>query len=208
MPPLPRSARFLRDVLPRLAALGLILAGAACSLDYGAEAPDELGPGTPELLLTGARHRSIADGKVVFRVEAARAEIHESKGYTVLIDARFVEYAKDGSVATEGHADRIRIDAATEDAEIEGNVVFTSAREKATFATTRLTWNAAERRLAGGDDALVTVRTEDGTELRGAGFEADARRGTFLFGEAVAGSFTPPEAETGSAPTPEPGAGP
>ncbi|HOX17864.1 MAG TPA: hypothetical protein PKW82_05355 [Spirochaetales bacterium] len=193
--PLPFRSAVRRGILPRLAVLGLILAGSACSLDYGAEAPDELGPGTPELLLTGARHRSIADGKVVFRVEAERAEIHESKGYTILFDARFVEYAKDGSVATEGRADRIRIDTATEDAEIEGNVVFTSAREKASFSTTRLAWNAAERRLAGGDDALVTVRTEDGTELRGAGFEADAARGTFLFGEDVAGSFTPPAPE-------------
>lgn len=193
--PLPARPASSRGVLPLLAVLGLALASAACSLDYGAEAPDELGPGTPELLLTGARHRSIADGKVVFRVEAERAEIHESKGYTVLFDARFIEYAKDGSVATEGRADRIRVDTATEDAEIEGNVVFTSAREKASFSTTRLTWNAAERHLAGGDDALVTVRTEDGTELRGAGFEADARRGTFLFGETVAGSFTPPVVE-------------
>ncbi|MBN1242856.1 MAG: LPS export ABC transporter periplasmic protein LptC [Spirochaetales bacterium] len=193
--PLPLRSAVRRGILPRIAGLGLILASAACSLDYGAEAPDELGPGTPELLLSGVRHRSISDGMVVFRVEAERAEIHESRGYTVLFDARFVEYAEDGSVATEGRADRIRIDTATEDAEIEGNVVFTSAREKASFATARLAWNAAERKLSGGDDALVTVRTEDGTELRGAGFEADAARGTFLFGEDVVGSFTPPEPE-------------
>ena len=181
-----------RAAAPRLAlaASAVALALAGCSLDYGAETSDELGPDTPELLLQGARHRSIADGRVVFRVDAARAEIHEGLGYTVLVDARFVEYAKDGSVATEGRAERIRVDSETDDAEIEGDVVFTSAAEGATFSTTRLSWKAKERRLVGGDDALVVVSTDDGAEIRGAGFEADAARRAYRFGEAVAGSYT------------------
>ncbi len=121
-----------------------VLLVCGCSLNYEeATLEEQASGGVPDTVANGIVHRVNKDGRLSLQMEAARAETFNSTNTTVLTNAHFVEYDRDGNTATEGSARKVIYHSDTENAEISGSVRVHSASEKGnvsaeSLSTTRL----------------------------------------------------------------------
>jgi LPS export ABC transporter protein LptC len=145
-----------------------------CSLDYAqAEITEELSEEIPETVLTDFTHTVVENGRPEFVISADRAENFTERKQTVLFQVTFAEYDSDGSVVTEGVADRAVFFTDTENAELRGNISFYSASEEGRIEAQYLEWNREERRLTSNPADQVLLAKESGSQIRGTGFRAD-----------------------------------
>lgn len=173
--------------------LGLILL-AGCSLDYSSVyVTDDLSEEIPDSIMSKFVHTSVRNGLPAFRLSAQRALVYNKKEETHLTDILFQEYNNAGKVATEGRADQAIFMTNTENAEFWGNLFFYSASEEASFSTSYLYWNSEENKLTGREDDQVRIRRDSGTEIRGTGFEAEARTRVVTFAGPVSGTYVQEE---------------
>jgi len=173
-------------------AAGLSLALASCSLGYDGQVKEA--PVLPSAVFSDYSHTIVVRGRPAFTLEADRAEVYAEEKRTVLSAVRFAEYDPDtGDLLSSGSADRAVYWTESEDAELSGAVRLESKRQEAVLEGEYLRWDGEGKRLEGRLDRAVTVRKTDGSWVSGAGFEADARRRSFVFREGVAGVAVPPE---------------
>lgn len=175
-----------------IAAASLAVAAAAlltgCSFDYGADpGPEQLADEVPETVLTGVTHTVVRDGRVVAEVRAQRVENFPGGGRAELHDVRYVEYDGSGAVAAAGRADRAVYYKDSEDAEVAGAVELRSVSQRASLTAEQLYWDHAGRLLSTGAEQVVAVIRDDGSSVRGAGFEAELRGKTIHFSGPVSG---------------------
>ena len=167
-------------------AFGALLGG--CSFDYGAgTGPEQLAAEVPETILTAATHTVVRGGRVVAEIRAQRVENFPAGGRAVLHDVRYVEYDDGGAVAATGRADRAVYYVESEDAEVAGAVELRSVSQQASLTAEELHWNRAGRLLSTGAEQIVAVIRDDGSRVRGAGFEAELRVKTIHFSGPVSG---------------------
>ena len=174
-------------------AAGLLAAAAAallagCSFDYGADSgPEQLADEVPETVLTAVTHTVVRNGRVVAQISAQQVENFPRGGRAVLSDVRYVEYDHSGAVAATGRADRAVYYTESEDAEVAGAVELRSISQQASLTAEELHWNHAGRLLSTGPEQVVAVIRDDGSRVRGAGFEAELRGKTVHFSGPVSG---------------------
>jgi len=187
----------MRSRRPRLArACLLALAIPACSLDYGTEDAAPESAEAPIARFTEYAHTIVVRGSRAFELKAASAEIYEEQRRTVLGRVDFAEYDPDtGELISSGTAEQAVFWPETEDAELSGSVRLHSRRQDAILESEYLRWDGEGKRLEGRLDRTVTVSRSDGSRVSGAGFEADARRRSFMFRESVTGVVARREAE-------------
>jgi LPS export ABC transporter protein LptC len=168
----------------------ILLIFAGCSLDYSAVyVTEDMSEDIPDSILTAFSHTSVKNGLPIFRLYAGKATIYNKKKETQLSDIVFQEYDGTGEITTEGTADSAVFYTETEDAEFWGNLYFYSLAEEASFATAYLFWSNTDKKLTGKEDAQVFIQKDTGTEIRGIGFEAQARTRFVTFSGTVTGSY-------------------
>lgn len=171
-----------------ITALLLVALAVGCSLDYQ-EMAENLGEETPELRMESVSVVSIEDDRERFRIDAEALAEFSADYRREIRGARFTEYAEDGSVSAEGEADRISFDTRTDDAVLEGSIRFRSVSDETTVEADYLEWIDGQRRLRGSAAGEVALLREDGTRIRGAGFEAEFPTRTFSFTAGVSGVY-------------------
>ncbi len=179
-----------------LAAAFLAAALAGCSLDYGNEGDKGAGAPRPTARFTDYAHTIVVRGARAFELKAANAEVYGEEKRTVLTGVTFAEYDPDtGQLVSSGTAESALFWSETEDAELSGSVRLESKRQDAILEGEFLRWDGKAKRLEGRLDRTVTVSRSDGSRVSGAGFEADARKRSFLFRESVQGYVAQTEKE-------------
>jgi LPS export ABC transporter protein LptC len=162
----------------------------SCSLDYeSARLEEQIPERLPDTEATGLVHRVVKNSRTALEVTAARAATWDAQHRTVLDDAAFVEYDRDGTRVVEGSAGRVVFHTDTEDAEISGRVRVHSAVEEADIETEELTWRNSPRLLAAPAHERVVITKDDGSRLEGTGFVGDFRRREFVFTGPVQGTY-------------------
>jgi LPS export ABC transporter protein LptC len=156
--------------------VSLLATLAGCSLDYEeAMVRETMADTIPDLVLYNLEHVIVSDGKVIARLEAARALQYDKRNETQLEDVHFRELDDQGQVQTEVWADRAVWHRDTEDAEATGDIYLYSNKEEASVLAQSLRWTKADRVLAAEPGDRVLLRREDGSELEGTSFRADFR---------------------------------
>ena len=177
--------------------LALALAQASCSLNYGPGAEGAEAPELPTATFTEYEHTIVVRGSPSFMLKAARAEVYSESKRTVLSEVTFSEFDPDtGQLVSSGTADSAVFWSETEGAELSGSVRLESKRQDAILEGEFLKWDGKGKRLEGRLDRTVVVSRSDGSRVSGAGFEADARKRSFVFRESVEGLVTDPDKDT------------
>jgi LPS export ABC transporter protein LptC len=186
----PALARHAAARLARAASAAIAFAvlPAACSLaGYVAQVSQEEEE-APTAVFTDYAHTVVVRGKKNFELRAAKAELYETSKRTVLKGVSFSEYDPDtGELLSLGHADDAIYHTDTKDAEFSGSVRLESKKQDAILQGEYLRWIDKDKRLEGRLDRTVTIGRADGSNVSGAGFEADARKRAFSFRESVEG---------------------
>ncbi|OHD17588.1 MAG: LPS export ABC transporter periplasmic protein LptC [Spirochaetes bacterium GWD1_61_31] len=165
---------------------------AACSLDYGSL--DDDASTLPDTIVFDFRHTVVRNGRILYKLEAEKAEKWEKEGRFAMEGVTFTEYdPHDGHIVANGHADRGSFYVETESADLSGNVFFAAPGDDITVTTGNLSWNGENRTLSSQLDTITTL-SDGASSLSGAGFAADARTRSFIFQETVNGRFVPDSA--------------
>ncbi len=192
------AARAARPCAPFVRAASAIAAATAlfssvltsCSLDYeGARIEEGIPERLPDTVATGLVQRVVKNSRTTLEITAARAETWNAQHRTLLDDAAFVEYDRDGGRAVEGSAGRVVFHTDTEDAEIMGHVRVYSALEEAGLETEELAWKSSPRLLTAPEHDRVVITSDDGSRIEGSGFVGDFRRREFVFTGPVQGTY-------------------
>ncbi len=174
-----------------LCAAAMLLALAACSMDYEqARLAESMAGETPDTILLSFRHTIVSGGKTWIVLEADRAETYGERKQILLHGVRFREYDSAGELLTELAVQRATFNTASEDASAAGTIVIHSAAEEASLRTEgELSWTREGKLLQAGPEQTVRLQKDDGTFVEGRGFAADFRRKTLRFAERVRGVY-------------------
>lgn len=156
---------------------------------------EEISREVPDLVLYGLAQTRVEYGKPRYTVFADKASSYGEKKELVLENILFREYNEEGEIITEGEAEELTFFTESEDAELWGGVDFYSSREEAALRGDRFFWDNEERTLRGGDETEVKLLREDGSSVRGKGFEVDFSNLSLRFSRSVAGVFIDEEEE-------------
>jgi hypothetical protein len=163
--------------------------GEGCSFDYrGATLAGDLDEEIPDTVLVGFSRTVVRNGRVILRLEAGEARSFGESETVVLKDVHFQELDSAGTIVAEGWVSKAVFHTDTEDAETSGSVRIYSAREEASLEASELIWEK-EGRVLRSLDAPVTLRKDDGSLLKGRGFEADFRSRSVQFTAGVIGTI-------------------
>jgi len=162
----------------------------ACSLDYRENAEvNELAESIPQLSFKNFIHTSVEGTRLTFQLEAQTAQLFNKKKITVLKGVRFIKYNSDGKPSLEGQADKAIIYNETENAEIEGNIIFYIYSEKITFYADDLQWDSKAKLLTSNSGKIVKITKDDGSFIQGSYFISDGRRRTLSYEGPVYGRY-------------------
>ena len=166
-------------------------AALGCSLDYeDALVQEDMAETIADVILTNFEHFIVKGGRIVAKIRADRAELYEKKQETILEGVYLQEFGDDGELINEAWADRAVYYSETEDAEVSGEIYLYSYREEAELVAQTLRWDEEGRRLTSDPEEVVHLRSEDGSELTGQGFEADFRNNILRFATGAQGVYT------------------
>ncbi|MBN2352299.1 MAG: LPS export ABC transporter periplasmic protein LptC [Spirochaetales bacterium] len=168
-----------------------------CSLDYKeGEEGTELEESVPDLVFKNFVHTAVNGQKMVFQLEAERAQMYNRKKTTVLTKVRFVEYDDAGAVAIDGRAGSAVYHTDTENADLSGGVYGYSTADKVSFSAASLFWKKDDRLLQSKGNEVVRIEKDDGSYIEGRHFTIDAARKTLTFTAAVHGRYVYEKEET------------
>jgi LPS export ABC transporter protein LptC len=166
------------------------LAGSGCSLNYSeGEEGGELSDAVPDLVFNKFVHTAVDGEKLVFQLEAEKAQLFNKKKTTVLTNVRFVEYDDAGAVSIEGRAGGAVYYNDSENADLSGGVSGWSAADKVSFQAEALFWKKDDRLLQSKGNEIVRIEKDDGSYIEGMYFTIDAARKSLTFDAAVRGRY-------------------
>jgi hypothetical protein len=170
--------------------LGALVVLSGCSFNYGeSRLADSFEDALPEARIRGLSH-AIADGdRPVMLIRAELLETYTTLKKHVLRGLFFEEYDQQGARAASGSAELVVYHFERETAELSGKVEIRSEREKGQLSGTDFAWDRKAWSVASAAQSEVIVRKDDGSELRGRGFEADLRRQEIRFLGPVRGTY-------------------
>lgn len=148
---------------------------------------EEISGEVPDVVLYGLAQTRVEYGKPRYTVFAEKASSYGEKKELVLENILFREYNEEGVIITEGEAEELTFFSESENAELSGEVDFYSSREEAALRGNRFYWTNEERTLRGGDETEVELLREDGSSVKGKGFEVDFSNLSLRFSESVSG---------------------
>ena len=165
-----------------------------CSLDYGtapAIQPDQI----PQLVFDGLRQTGVKDGRILYTMESAGAEIYQTKKQMLLKRFQFQEYDSQGALASHGEADSATIDTATNDARINGRLKVRSEEQGVTLevggSLGGLTWSNDDRILRTDPNTPVRLTKDDGSKIEAQVLVLDLGANKLELEEHVQGTWTP-----------------
>jgi LPS export ABC transporter protein LptC len=120
-------------------------------------------------------------------MQAENARVFDKKNETTLDAVSFTEYNSLGEISAQGSGESVVYFGKTESAEMDGPAEFRSIEEESTILADYLYWDGSKKRLFSKDEVEVIIQGEDGSVLRGKGFEADMKLGTMRFENGVSG---------------------
>lgn len=168
----------------------------SCSLDYeGVRIDEELSSQTPQIILVNFKEVAVRKGSPSYMVEGERAEMFSSNNTTILEEISFKEYEKEGSVATEGNAEKAVLYTDTESIEFEKPFFLKSIQQGYFIEGDSANWDGERKRLTGKEDEWLTIGKEDGTFLKGKGFVSSGAERSFSFESEASGQFVQEEEE-------------
>ncbi|MDC7241501.1 MAG: LPS export ABC transporter periplasmic protein LptC [Spirochaetales bacterium] len=161
---------------------------ASCSLNYEASVSESLDESIPTSELVGVKRVQIQGGKPKVTFEAEKAVVWEKREETELYSFVFNEFDGSNEIITRGEADYLIIKD-NQDAQIEGEIYGYSVRNEASIEADNLNWTDETRKLASDVDSTVTIQMDNGSVLKGKGFEADLYTSTTSFTSGIGGTL-------------------
>ncbi|NCN06044.1 MAG: LPS export ABC transporter periplasmic protein LptC [Spirochaetales bacterium] len=163
---------------------------AGCRLDYGQNVEaDSLSDQVPNVEIRGFSQELYQDGLLVLRLTASASRAYQSRNLRELEYVTFEEYNSLGELSASGRADRAKLFTDTDNVELEGNIRVYSEQENAEVFGDYFFWDSEGRKISSLLESIVSIRTEEGEEIRGRGFEADMARRRFRFTQGVEGTI-------------------
>ena len=160
----------------------------SCSLDYDSSVKDELSDTIPSSILYDVSRVQMKNSVPRASFSAREARVWEEREDTELFNVEFLEYDSSRGVLTEGTADYLLINK-NNDATIQGNISGYSSQNEASMSAESLQWEDETRVLKSIDEKQVEISMDDGSVLRGKGFNADFYSNTIGFLSEVNGSI-------------------
>ncbi len=160
----------------------------SCSLDYDTSVKEELSDTIPSSILYDVSRVQVKNGVPRASFSAEEAKIWEEREDTELFDVKFLEYDSSRGILTEGTADYLLINK-NNDATIQGNISGYSSQNEASMTAESLQWEDETRILKSTDEKRVEISMDDGSVLKGRGFNADFYSNTIGFSSDVNGSI-------------------
>jgi len=160
---------------------------AACSFDYG----DRNGAGRPripDVVMEDVQHVRVRSSEIQTRFSAERAERFEGIGIMELHNFSFEQFER-GDVSASGWAGGASVELDSMDVFMDGGVRVELEAEEIAVETQALEWRDSQRLLLGGAGEEARIIRDDGTDIVGIGFRADARRREWEFSGPVAGVY-------------------
>jgi LPS export ABC transporter protein LptC len=162
-----------------------------CSLDYSkAMVAEDLSEKIPDTSFNDFKDVRVKDNAIVNKLEAGRAETFGKLKKTVFTDLHFVQLDSKGTVLTEGWADRVILHSDTDDAELSGNIRFTSSADEISINAETLFWENDKKRIYSDPENEVRLVKKDGSFMTGRGFEAFLGKRLINFSKGVSGQYT------------------
>ncbi len=160
-----------------------------CTFDYGSPMEEEFSDDVPNFVMYDFRQTVQEREAPVMELSADKVEIFEKSKLTKAAELTYVEYERGtDAVVAEGRADEAVYHSDSGDAELQGNLRFSSPKEDFAIESPSLAWKDEARRLEGRRDQLTAISRSDGTEIKGSGFSADAATKTVSFVEHAEGT--------------------
>jgi LPS export ABC transporter protein LptC len=178
-----------------IAAAAAILLAASCEMPS-----DAIPPGAedlPSTILWNFQHTIVKKGLPQFRIVADRAENYDDKRMTKLFDVGFVEYDEKSNALTAGSSDTAVMYTDTENVELDGVIDCRSNRDGLEIQARYLYWDNQKKLLRSRTELQVTIKKDDGSSIRGSGFQADGRSRDYGFSSDVTGYYAPPPEDSG-----------
>ena len=164
----------------------LIIAG--CTFNYGETEALEEEP--PDLIMENVEYVRVVSADPIAKVQAERAERYEKQGVMKLQNFTFEQYGNKGTdVNAYGTAGNASVDINTSDIFMDNSVKITVDSEDIIIETYQLEWKDAPRLLSTGENDEVTISQSKGTNFKGRGLSADARRRAWEFNGSVGGTY-------------------
>lgn len=181
----------IKNRILNITAILCIAVISSCSIDYSAMNLDDAEDETlPNSVLFDFTHTIISKNHPMIELKAKRAEQFDKLSEFRLYGVSFTAFnLQDGSVKSTGFADVATIFTTTENAELSGNIVFTSVKDGMTIKGGYLFWDNTLKTLTSRSDQTITLSTSSGTEIRGEGFYADTSNRMFNFSGKTEGTY-------------------
>lgn len=148
-----------------------------------------------ETVIYDFRQVKVEKGRVLYEIEAERAETFAEEDMTKIYNMKFEQYDKDKELSAEGQATLVDYNIENENATVDGEMSFTSNTEGVTLTSSWLDWNNEKKTLTGKDDIPVRLEKKSGTVLEGRGFQAITDTKTVSFSNGMEGVFVPDKDE-------------
>lgn len=161
----------------------------ACDIDTDASPAESIE--IAETIVYELNQIKVEKGRVLYEIDAERAETYAAEDLTRIFNMEFTQYDKDGKVVAEGNASKVEYNVETENAVVDGEMQFASVTEGVTLVSSWLEWNNEKKTLTGKDDVPVRLEKESGTVLEGMGFQALTDTKTVSFSKGMKGVFVP-----------------
>jgi LPS export ABC transporter protein LptC len=166
----------------------------SCSFDYGDQGVEE--STIPDITMRDLEYARVKNGQLQVRLAAGEGDRYDKRQVMELRDYRFRQYdTAKGSVDAEGRGGFVQIELDNLALRMEQGVVISVESEDLVIETDTLTYNDKDKKMAGPEDAPVTIERSEGTEFRGRGFSADIRSRVFSFSGGASGIWVQEEDE-------------
>lgn len=164
--------------------LFFVLAG--CSFEYE-KSRNTAETIVPDYILKNTEYIIERTGEHAMIFEAERLLMFSDRHSAELKDVSFRE--RDGDSVPYGSCDEAVIDTNSRDAELSGSIVIVSPAEGITLRADLLIWSNAGKKLVTGKEDEVIITYDDGSTVRGVGFEGDFNLRIFTFESIIEGSM-------------------
>jgi len=144
-----------------------------------------------ESVIYNFKQYSVKKGKIQYIITADKAETFEEDDKTIIYNMTFSQFDKEKKEVATGKAEKVEYNVESENAIIDGDVIFTSKTEGVSVSSTWLDWNNEKKILKGKNDVPVKLEKESGTILEGKGFQAEVETKTISFSNGMKGVFVP-----------------
>ncbi len=163
-------------------------------MDYGeAEVAEDMSDRIPNSVLFNLTQTVVQNGKPSLQVVAGEAATFSKKKQTILSEAEFREYDKEGNVVMNGKADKSIYYTDSENAELSGNLFVYSSTEEAGLEGEYLFWEKKTKMLRSRPEDSIIIKRDSGSIVEGKGFEADFKHNEVYFRNNAAGTYVSEE---------------